>query len=231
MNRVPRGGLVGQIAWLLPLWLIRILDSADKRINSMSPDWPCGVRRLATAFSSAKLASPSFWLRPAPSPPLESRQKCRRQLSPCRRSGARRWRAVGASRQARTANSGGEPPHSTDVSSDLASSSPAGPRAFARMNGFSDVSGVKAQNSSMISLFGKPEPTLLEKLKDSVSKTRTELSAGRADPTGDRPVDPELLKRLESALLGADIGVRTTKEVLAALREQVNEHKLEGAVG
>ncbi len=82
----------------------------------------------------------------------------------------------------------------------------------------------------MISLFGKPEPTLLEKLKDSVSKTRTELAAKVEQIlTGDRPVDPALLKQLESALLGADIGVTTTKEVLAALREQVNQHKLEGA--
>ena len=82
----------------------------------------------------------------------------------------------------------------------------------------------------MITLFGKPEPTLLEKLKESVSKTRTELSA-RVEQllTGNRPVDPELLKQLESALLGADIGVRTTKEVLAALREQVNEHKIDDA--
>jgi fused signal recognition particle receptor len=79
----------------------------------------------------------------------------------------------------------------------------------------------------MISLFGKPEPTLLERLKDSVSKTRTELSA-RVEQllTGDRPVHPELLKQLESALLSADIGVRTTREILAALRQQVNEHKL-----
>jgi fused signal recognition particle receptor len=82
----------------------------------------------------------------------------------------------------------------------------------------------------MITLFGKPEPTLLEKLKESVSKTRTELSA-RVEQllTGNRPVDPELLKQLESALLGADIGVRTTKEVLAALRQQVNEHKIDDA--
>jgi fused signal recognition particle receptor len=80
----------------------------------------------------------------------------------------------------------------------------------------------------MISLFGPPEPTLLERLKDSVSKTRSELSA-RVEQllTGDRPVDPDLLKQLESALLSADLGVRTTKEVLAALRQQVNEHKLE----
>jgi fused signal recognition particle receptor len=82
----------------------------------------------------------------------------------------------------------------------------------------------------MITLFGPPEPTLLERLKESVSKTRSELSA-RVEQilTGDRPVDPELLKQLESALLSADIGVRTTKEVLGALREQVNQHKLEGS--
>jgi fused signal recognition particle receptor len=83
----------------------------------------------------------------------------------------------------------------------------------------------------MISLFGKREPTLLERLKQSVGKTRSELAARFEQLlTGDRPVDPELLKQLESALLAADVGVRTTKEVLAALRAQVTEHKLEGAV-
>ncbi len=82
----------------------------------------------------------------------------------------------------------------------------------------------------MISLFGKPEPTLLERLKESVGKTRSELAAQIEQLlTGDRPVDPELLKQLESALLRADIGVRTTREALTALREQVNEHKWEGS--
>jgi fused signal recognition particle receptor len=82
----------------------------------------------------------------------------------------------------------------------------------------------------MISLFGPPEPTLLERLKESVTKTRSELSAKVEQLlTGDRPVDPELLKQLETALLSADIGVRTTREVIAALREQVNEHKLTDA--
>ena len=82
----------------------------------------------------------------------------------------------------------------------------------------------------MISLFGKPEHTLLERLKASVTKTRTELAAQVEQIlTGDRPVDPEVLAQLESALLSADLGVRTTKDVLAALRAQVNEHKLVGA--
>ncbi|MGB6822940.1 MAG: signal recognition particle-docking protein FtsY [Candidatus Acidiferrales bacterium] len=79
----------------------------------------------------------------------------------------------------------------------------------------------------MITLFGKPEPTVLERLKNSVVKTRTELSA-RVEQllTGDRPVDPALLAQLEAALLSADIGVATTKEVLALLRRQVTEQKL-----
>jgi fused signal recognition particle receptor len=81
----------------------------------------------------------------------------------------------------------------------------------------------------MISLFGKPEKTesFLERLKKSVTKTRTELSA-RVEQllTGDRPVDPALLAQLETALLTADIGVSTTKEVLASLRRQVTEKKL-----
>jgi fused signal recognition particle receptor len=82
----------------------------------------------------------------------------------------------------------------------------------------------------MISLFGKPEPTLLERLKESVGKTRTELAA-RVEQilTGNRPVDPAVLKELETVLLGADIGVRTTREIIAALRQQVNEHELVGS--
>src|SRR5487761_597224 len=84
----------------------------------------------------------------------------------------------------------------------------------------------------MITLFGKPEKSesFLERLKNSVSKTRTELSA-RVEQllTGDRPVDPALLAQLEAALLSADIGVSTTKEVLATLRRQVTAQKLAGA--
>jgi fused signal recognition particle receptor len=82
----------------------------------------------------------------------------------------------------------------------------------------------------MITLFGPPEKnaTFLERVKNSVSKTRTELSARFEQLlTGDRPVDPALLTQLENALLSADIGVSTTKEVLAALRRQVTEQKLD----
>ena len=75
----------------------------------------------------------------------------------------------------------------------------------------------------MISLFGnekeKSEPSLLERLKKSVSKTRSDLSA-RVEGIfgGGRKLDPEQLKRLENALLAADLGVRTTRELIETVR-------------
>jgi fused signal recognition particle receptor len=79
----------------------------------------------------------------------------------------------------------------------------------------------------MITLFGKPEPTLLERLKDSVGKTRTQF-ASRIEEllAGERRIDPALLSELENALLSADLGVRTTREVLAAVREKVERNAL-----
>jgi fused signal recognition particle receptor len=75
----------------------------------------------------------------------------------------------------------------------------------------------------MLSLFGKdePPPSLLDRLKKSVGKTRSEI-ASRVEGlfAGGRKLDAEQLRRLENALLAADLGVRTTKELLAAAREQ-----------
>jgi fused signal recognition particle receptor len=81
----------------------------------------------------------------------------------------------------------------------------------------------------MISLFGKnePEPTLLDKLKASVSKTKAVLSE-TVDTIfqGERKIDPALLKQLETALLSADLGVRTTKEILESVREKLDRNAL-----
>jgi fused signal recognition particle receptor len=87
----------------------------------------------------------------------------------------------------------------------------------------------------MFSIFGKgkekTEPSLLDRLKKSVSKTRSELAA-RVEGIfgGGRRLDPEQLKRLENALLAADLGVRTTRELLDAVRNApVDETSLQGA--
>lgn len=82
----------------------------------------------------------------------------------------------------------------------------------------------------MISLFGKPEkvePTLLERLKASVSKTKAALSESVENIfLGERKIDPALLKQLETALLSADLGVRPTKEILDAVREKLDRNGL-----
>ena len=81
----------------------------------------------------------------------------------------------------------------------------------------------------MISLFGKnePEPTLLERLKASVSKTKAALSE-TVDTIflGERKIDASLLKELETALLSADLGVRPTREILDAVREKMDRNAL-----
>ncbi len=79
----------------------------------------------------------------------------------------------------------------------------------------------------MLTLFGKPEPTLLERLKDSVKKTRSELSSRVGELlAGERKIDPQLLAELEKALLSADLGVRTTREILDSVRERVGRQAL-----
>jgi fused signal recognition particle receptor len=82
----------------------------------------------------------------------------------------------------------------------------------------------------MLTLFGKPEPTLLDRLKQSVTKTREQLGA-RIGPllAGGRSVDPQLFRELEASLLAADLGVRTTKELLAGLREDAERGNFQDA--
>jgi fused signal recognition particle receptor len=85
----------------------------------------------------------------------------------------------------------------------------------------------------MISLFGKPEkvePTLLERLKASVSKTKAALSETVDNLfLGERKIDPALLKQLETALLSADLGVKPTREILDAVREKLDRNALSDA--
>jgi fused signal recognition particle receptor len=74
-------------------------------------------------------------------------------------------------------------------------------------------------------LFGsvEQEPTLLERLKSGVQKTRAGLVERLEDMLqGAKQIDADLLDQLESTLIGADIGVRTTEEILDRIRERVD---------
>jgi fused signal recognition particle receptor len=79
----------------------------------------------------------------------------------------------------------------------------------------------------MITLFGPPEPTLVERLKESVSKTRSQLAETVETLLAvERRIDPALLAQLETALLSADLGPRTTREILDAVKEKVDRQAL-----
>jgi fused signal recognition particle receptor len=78
-------------------------------------------------------------------------------------------------------------------------------------------------------LFGsvEQEPTLLEKLKAGVEKTRAGLVGALEDALqGKREIDADLLEELEYTLISADIGVRTTNEILDRIKERVERHQL-----
>ncbi len=78
-------------------------------------------------------------------------------------------------------------------------------------------------------LFGsvEQEPSLLEKLKSGVQKTRAGLVSALEDAIqGKKEIDADLLDELEFTLISADIGVRTTAEILDRIRERVERHQL-----
>jgi fused signal recognition particle receptor len=90
----------------------------------------------------------------------------------------------------------------------------------------------------MFSIFGKNDKdkerkeggSLLDRLKQSVSKTRSQIAAKVEDLiSGEKKIDPGLLTKLENALLAADIGPRTTHQILEAVRQKLERHALNNA--
>jgi fused signal recognition particle receptor len=76
------------------------------------------------------------------------------------------------------------------------------------------------------------EPSLLEKLKSGVQKTRAGLVSALEDVIqGKKEIDADLLEELEFTLISADVGVRTTAEILDRIRERVGRHQLSDAAG
>jgi fused signal recognition particle receptor len=78
-------------------------------------------------------------------------------------------------------------------------------------------------------LFGtvEREPSLLEKLKSGVQKTRAGLVTAIEDALqGKKEIDADLLDELESTLIASDMGARTAAEILERIRQRVERHQL-----
>lgn len=82
------------------------------------------------------------------------------------------------------------------------------------------------------SLFGSPEPAspgrepnLLDRLKAGIQKTRAGLMEKLEDAvSGRKEIDAAVLEELEYALITADIGAKTTAEILERIRQRVDRH-------
>jgi len=93
------------------------------------------------------------------------------------------------------------------------------------------------RDTIMVSIFGKKKEeestessSLLDRLKQSISKTRSQIAAKVEDLiSGEKKIDPELLNRLENALLAADLGPKTTHQILEAVRQKLERHALNNA--
>ncbi|MGA3189167.1 MAG: signal recognition particle-docking protein FtsY [Bryobacteraceae bacterium] len=84
------------------------------------------------------------------------------------------------------------------------------------------------------SLFGSSpssEPGLLERLKAGIQKTRAGLMEKIEDAvSGRKEIDADVLEELEYALITADIGAKTTAEILELIRQRVDRHQV-GDIG
>ncbi|HUX67024.1 MAG TPA: signal recognition particle-docking protein FtsY [Terriglobales bacterium] len=80
-------------------------------------------------------------------------------------------------------------------------------------------------------LFGEPpKPSLFERLSEKVAgaveKTRDQLVAQVEDLfQGNPTVRPELLRQLEATLVSADLGARTAADIVARVRQQLEQQR------
>ena len=84
----------------------------------------------------------------------------------------------------------------------------------------------------MQTLFGPREQktSFFNRLKQAVASTKSQLVERLDQVTeGKETIDPALLDDLEATLIMADLGVKTSGDILAGLREQAGRGKLQGA--
>ncbi|MFL6278165.1 MAG: signal recognition particle-docking protein FtsY [Blastocatellia bacterium] len=72
-----------------------------------------------------------------------------------------------------------------------------------------------------------PEPDIVDKLKEAVTATRETLSERIEAVVGvKREIDAQVLDELEEALIGADLGVQTSLDIIEKARQQVSRKQL-----
>src|SRR3954470_18547756 len=75
----------------------------------------------------------------------------------------------------------------------------------------------------------KKKQGLFDRMKQAVTRTRENLSERIEEVvTVGKPIDRDTLDDLEGSLIGADLGTKTTEQLLARLREKADRKQLNG---
>jgi fused signal recognition particle receptor len=82
-----------------------------------------------------------------------------------------------------------------------------------------------------ITLFGTPkkkEPGVFEKIKAAVKQTKENFTEQIQDLVeGQKEIDADMLEQLEAIMIGADIGVATTNDILKAIKDRMSRRMLQ----
>jgi fused signal recognition particle receptor len=79
-------------------------------------------------------------------------------------------------------------------------------------------------------LFGPSKPSFLEKMKQAVTRTRENLSGKIDELTAfTKEIDRQTLDDLEAILISADLGAKTTEQILKTLRERADRKQIRNA--
>jgi fused signal recognition particle receptor len=82
-----------------------------------------------------------------------------------------------------------------------------------------------------ITLFGTPkkkEPTVFEKIKAAVKQTKENFTEQIQDLVeGQKEIDADMLEQLEVIMIGADIGVATTNDILKTIKDRMSRKMLQ----
>jgi fused signal recognition particle receptor len=82
-----------------------------------------------------------------------------------------------------------------------------------------------------ITLFGTPkkkEPTVFEKIKAAVKQTKEQFTEQiQTLVEGEKEINADMLEQLEAIMIGADIGVATTNDILKAIKDRVSRKTLQ----
>ncbi len=71
------------------------------------------------------------------------------------------------------------------------------------------------------------KPSLLQRFKQGLAKTRDKLSNGLANVIfGQKKIDAALVEEIETQLILADVGMEATADVINALTDRLNRHEL-----